>query len=112
MQLLNVFIQLKKKKLIANINLKLQYHCFMTEYLTLNHMSLPKKQNYSSGFFLPHHCVIKESSTTTCLRVVFDGSAKTTSNLSVNDFMLVGFTVQDDLLSIILRFRVNPIVLS
>ena len=28
-------------------------------------------------YYLPHHCVFKEDSTTTKLRVVFDGSAKT-----------------------------------
>ncbi|XP_043591687.1 uncharacterized protein LOC122571690 [Bombus pyrosoma] len=40
------------------------------------------------GYFLPHHGVIKESSQTTKLRVVFDGSAPTTTGVSLNDEIL------------------------
>ena len=46
-------------------------------------------------FYLPHHCVFKEDSTTTKLRVVFDGSAKTTKGVSINDALMVGPVVQD-----------------
>lgn len=101
-----------ERKLLANPGLKSQYDDFMKQYIDLNHMSLSKNQDDDSGFFLPHHCVIKESSSTTRLRVVFDGSAKSTSGLSLNDILFVGPTVQDDLLSIILRFRTHSVVLS
>ncbi|XP_033231561.1 uncharacterized protein LOC117182582, partial [Belonocnema kinseyi] len=62
--------------------------------------------------YLPHHAVFKEGSTTTKLRVVFDGSAKTSSGLSFNDVQRVGPVVQNDLLSITLRFRQYSVVLS
>ncbi|XP_058816959.1 uncharacterized protein LOC131680258 [Topomyia yanbarensis] len=55
--------------------------------------------------------IFKENSTTTKTRVVFDGSAKTSSGLSINDALLVGPVIQDDLLSIILRFRKHPVAL-
>ena len=61
---------------------------------------------------MPHHCVFKEESTTTKLRVVFDGSAKISNGHSLNDALMVGATIQDDLLSIITRFRLHPIALS
>ena len=64
------------------------------------------------NFYLPHHCVFKEASSTTKLRVVFDGSAKTSSGASINDALMVGPVVQDDLFSIILRFRFYKIALS
>jgi hypothetical protein len=35
--------------------------------------------------------------------VVFNASAKTTSSLSLNDLMMIGATIQQDLFSIVLR---------
>ncbi|XP_058816945.1 uncharacterized protein LOC131680243 [Topomyia yanbarensis] len=63
----------------------------------------------SSGieYYLPHHAVLKPDSTTTKLRVVFDASCKTSTGVSLNDALMVGPVVQDDLLDIILRFRLH-----
>ena len=44
---------------------------------------------------MPHHCVLKDASTTTKLRVVFDASAKTTTGLSLNDCLMVGPKLQE-----------------
>ncbi|XP_055527818.1 uncharacterized protein LOC129720381 [Wyeomyia smithii] len=63
-------------------------------------------------YFLPHHAVYKESSSTTKIRVVFDASAKTTSGISLNDALEVGPTVQNDLITILLRFCCYPVVLT
>ena len=63
------------------------------------------QQSKQPCYFLPHHAVFKETSTTTKTRVVFDGSAKTSNGLSLNDILQVGPTVQPDLYSIVLRFR-------
>ena len=40
-------------------------------------------------------------------RQVFDGSAKTTNNLSLNDTLMVGPMIQQDLFSIMVRFRTH-----
>ena len=56
-------------------------------------------------YFLPHHAVIKENSTTTKTRIVFDASCKTSNNLSLNDILLKGPCIQDDLFDILIRFR-------
>ena len=67
----------------------------------------------SKHYYLPHHCVFKEASTTTKLRVVFDGSAKTEpKGPSLNDTLMVGPKIQDDLFDIILRFRLHRVALS
>ena len=71
-------------------------------------MLLPIEKSY----YLSHHCVFKDSSTTTKLRVVFDGSAKTTSGISLNDRLMVGPKIQKDLFSILIRFRMYSVALS
>jgi hypothetical protein len=68
-------------------------------------MQLVKNLPDKSSIYLPHHAVLKESSTTTRLRVVFDASAKTTNNRSLNDNLMCGPTIQRDLFSIVVEFR-------
>lgn len=55
--------------------------------------------------FIPRHAVIKESSTTTKLRVVFDATFKPFFGSSLNDKLMVGPKVQTDVIDIILRWR-------
>ena len=66
----------------------------------------------SKSFYLPHHCDLKESNTTTKLRVVFDASAKTTSGVSLYDNLMLGPKVQKDLFEILIRFRFHKVALS
>ncbi|XP_058840862.1 uncharacterized protein LOC131696333 [Topomyia yanbarensis] len=99
--------KLLEGRLERNHSLKDEYHKFMSEYISLGHMRVASQleQQKIKGYYLPHHPVVKESSTTTKVRVVFDASSKTTSGFSLNDALQVGPVVQDDLLSIVLRFR-------
>jgi len=92
-------------KLDRNPALKAQYSAFLREYIDLGHMSLVTKEPSETQFFLPHHCVRKQESTSTKLRVVFDRSAKTTSGSSLNDLLLAGPTIQQKVFNILLRFR-------
>ena len=66
--------------------LKIAYTEFIKEYIDLGHMSLSSNLDSvsNSQVFLPHHGVWKETSTTTKLRTVFNGSSKTKSGVSVN----------------------------
>ncbi|XP_062710264.1 uncharacterized protein LOC134288685 [Aedes albopictus] len=102
-----------ERRLDRDEKLKEEYHEFMKEYLSLGHMRLVETDdgNHSHTYYLPHHPVIKEESTTTKVRVVFDGSARTSTGFSLNEALCVGPVVQDDLLAIILRFRTYPIAL-
>ncbi|XP_055623657.1 uncharacterized protein LOC129767065 [Toxorhynchites rutilus septentrionalis] len=81
--------ELLEKRLERDPQLKAEYHNFMREYSALGHMRLVKTDaTTSKTFYLPHHPVFKEASTTTKMRVVFDGSArlyKTTYSLSFCD---------------------------
>ncbi|XP_055614978.1 uncharacterized protein LOC129761287 [Toxorhynchites rutilus septentrionalis] len=95
-------------------DLKAQYDAFLDEYEELGHCREIDERNDPPDllkWYLPHHAVLRPSSTTTKCRVVFDASAKV-SGLSLNDVMMTGPTVQSDLLSIIIRFRKFRYVLS
>ena len=62
--------------------------------------------------YLPMHAVKMELSSTTKIRAVFDASAKSSSNVSLNDILLVGPTVHSSLLDVLLRFRLHRIALT
>ncbi|XP_043499936.1 uncharacterized protein LOC122522719 [Polistes fuscatus] len=99
------------KKLNANPELRKEYERTMQEYLTLGHMSLVE-DDPTGGCYLPHHAVIKSTSTTTKVRVVFDASAKNSQGISLNSTLLVGPTIQDTLVEHLLRFRTYRYVLT
>ncbi|XP_062538647.1 uncharacterized protein LOC134206920 [Armigeres subalbatus] len=77
----------------------------------MGHMEKIREEDFSGAalYFLPHHAVLKPDSTTTKLRVVFDATCKTSSGLSLNDGLMIGPVVQDDLISIHAHFRLHRI---
>lgn len=99
-----------ERRLERDPRLKAEYCRFMKEYEDLGHMepvNFPQKGTIC--YYLPHHPVFKEDSTTTKTRIVFDGGAKSSTGISLNDILQVGATVQPDLYSIILRFRTHQV---
>ncbi|XP_062712567.1 uncharacterized protein LOC134289887 [Aedes albopictus] len=102
-----------ERKLDKNEPLKERYQAFMAEFINLGHMRAipPEEKLPPATCFLPHHPVVKESSSTTKVRGVFDASAKTSSGYSLNDALMVGPVLQDELYLIVLRFRRYRIVL-
>ncbi|XP_038106952.1 uncharacterized protein LOC119766466 [Culex quinquefasciatus] len=104
-----------ERKLDKQPELKEQYSQFIREYEQLGHMREIEEapnEDPGSAFYLPHHCVLRPTSTTTKLRVVFDGSAKTSTGVSINDVLRIGPTIQNDLTAILLRFRGFQFVLT
>lgn len=93
--------------------MKSEYVQFMRKYENLGHMEAIKfSASHNKCYFIPHHAVRNPGSSTTKFRVVFDASAKTTSNVSLNDILANGPVLQDDLFSIIVRFRTHRYVFS
>ncbi|CAL1688678.1 unnamed protein product [Lasius platythorax] len=102
-----------ERKFQVNLEFRDQYFEFIREYINLNHMSVVNGSNdVSEPIYLPHHGVICESSTMTKLRVVFDASAKTTSGLALNDTLMVGSNLQDNIIDIVMRFRLPKIAIT
>ncbi|XP_065079455.1 uncharacterized protein LOC135702362 [Ochlerotatus camptorhynchus] len=106
--------QWMQRRLSKNPDLKAQYVDFMAEYIELGHM-VPvdplQDKTHTRSFYLPHHAVLKPSSTTTKCRVVFDGSSKSSTGISLNDCLMVGPTVQDALYAIVIRFCMYEVAL-
>ncbi|XP_044313394.1 uncharacterized protein LOC123037340 [Drosophila rhopaloa] len=102
-----------ERKLSHNPELKRQYHQFMQEYIDQGHMSRLEDIDWNhQHFFIPHHCVLRPQSNSTKLRVVFDASAKSSNGQSLNDILMTGPTIQQDLVTTILSFRLHKYVLS
>ncbi|GFX94755.1 uncharacterized protein TNCV_1636171 [Trichonephila clavipes] len=98
-----------------NPDFEKQYKEFMNEYKSLGHMSLVNSNTHTSDIylnFLPHHAVIKPSSTTTKLKVVFDASCKTTNGTSLNSLLGVDPKLRRDIFEILLNFRIPRIVFT
>ncbi|XP_018397720.1 PREDICTED: uncharacterized protein LOC108775764 [Cyphomyrmex costatus] len=97
----------------THASLKTAYTEFLREYLELDHMRLSDSLDSSRReFFLPHHGVIKDSSSTTKLRVVFKGSQKTNRGMSLNDCLHIGPKLQTELTDIIIRWRRHRFVFA
>lgn len=100
-----------EKRLRNNSALKSQYNEFIQEYITLGHMHQVQNSQTSQAFYLPHHAIIRPSSLSTKLRVVFDASARDVNGISLNSTLHVGPTIQQDLISILLRWRKHKIAI-
>ncbi|GFX46324.1 DUF1758 domain-containing protein [Trichonephila clavipes] len=101
------------EKLNKNNTMGTLYKELMNEYELLGHMEEIKNETLDKiNYYIPHHSVYKPEKTSTPLRVVFDASAKTTSGFSLNSILLNGGIIQQDLFSIVSRFRKHEYVFS
>ena len=111
-QALKRFLSLEWR--LHSLNLYDDYSGVINEYLSSGHAEgIPVNELNkppSETFYLPHHAVHKES-TTTPVRVAFDGSMKSSNGVSLNDRLHVGPTVHSPLNDVLIRFRKHPYVL-
>ncbi|XP_055590386.1 uncharacterized protein LOC129742509 [Uranotaenia lowii] len=105
-----------ERRFVVQPEFKRLYSGFMSEYLELGHMELVPNdevmKDSAKCYYLPHHAVMKEDSTTTKLRVVFDASCATASGVSLNDRLMAGPNNNADLFSVLLRFRTYKVAFS
>lgn len=101
-----------KKQFDRNPQIKQQYFEFIQEYIDLGHAEIMQGDAVEDqAYYIPHHPVIKPSSTTTKLRVVFNASSKTSNQLSLNDILMTGPNIQTDLRTLLIRFLIHKYVL-
>ena len=99
-------------KLLKNLEMAQDYQATITSYLQQGYIrKLPDDEmKQVSGWLLPHFPVFRPERQTTKTRIVFDASAKH-KGVSLNDEILPGPKLQNDLMDILLQFRRNPIAL-
>jgi hypothetical protein len=78
------------------------YKAVIEEYLQSGIVQIVEPQDVNSAngnltYYLPHHPVIRKGKQTTKLRIVFDASALSPSQLSLNDVLLPGPNLNPDL---------------
>lgn len=101
-----------ERKFAKNSEFKTEYVKFMQEYFQLGQMRrVTEHSSDKLRVFLPHHAVMKESSTTTKTRIVFNASCQYAQGKSLNDALYKGLVIQTDLFTIILRFCCHVYVL-
>ena len=92
------------------------FHLGLDEYRVLGHAELVPEAELLKPkgeiFYHPTHGVIKESSSTTKLRIVFDGSAISLNGHSLNDILLQGPSLYPLLTTVIAQFRSHKIGMS
>ncbi|GFX78229.1 integrase catalytic domain-containing protein [Trichonephila clavipes] len=81
------------------------YEKFLQEYEDLGHMREIKADGSGVSFYMPHHGVYRPEKSTTKMRTVFNASSPSTSGKSLNSIQFNGGLVQEDLFSIMVRFR-------
>lgn len=101
-------LSLMTRRFERNGDFRTLYCDFMREYRALDHMSpaeteLPAVRKRIC--YLPHHGVLRGSGATAKIRVVFNGSLRTTAGDSLNDFLLTGPNLLLSLPDILMRWR-------
>ncbi|XP_075167666.1 uncharacterized protein LOC142239781 [Haematobia irritans] len=100
-----------EKKLEDCPDLREEYVRTMDELISMGHMvkvALEKQANY----YMPHSAVVRETSLTSKVRVVFDASSKTSNGKSLNDILLMRPRLQRDIFDIITKWRSWQFVIS
>ncbi|XP_044574182.1 uncharacterized protein LOC123258378, partial [Drosophila ananassae] len=98
-----------ERRLQRNQDLREKYIKFMQEYISLGHMHEIRTPSFDSGnfFYLPHHPIVGRK-----LRIVCDGSFKDANGVALNDVLHIGPSIQRNLFSVCLRFRMYRYVFS
>ena len=103
------------KRLEQNSEIFKAYDQVIRDQLVNNRKIIEKvSENQSENpreFFLPHRLVIGQNAESTKLRVVYDASAKSESEYSLNDCLEKGPSLQNKLWDILIRTTFRPVIL-
>ena len=88
------------------------YVDFMNEFKTLKHIRKisPTSVGPPLACYIPHHGIVKLKTGIQKIRVVFNGSSRTSSNTSLNDILHTGQKLQIDITDTLLYFRSHRFV--
>lgn len=104
------FFQLERK-LERDPSLKKLYSDYIDEMLKRGYLRKCDSNNVKQAYYLPHHPVFKKS-VTTKVRPVFNASVKSSNGISLNDILITGPRLQEELFNILVRFRKHKVAFS
>lgn len=110
-----VRMQQLEKRLEKDENLARAYRESIQDAINQKHLRLCTPEEVAdkkNAYFMPHHPVVKASSTTTKVRPVFDASAKSSNGFSLNDRLMIGPTVQPTIFEILIKWRMFQIAFT
>ncbi|GFY36465.1 uncharacterized protein TNCV_26631 [Trichonephila clavipes] len=87
------------------------YRDFIHEYIpTCGRLKevVAENDNSEIAYYMPYHGVLRPEKSTTKLRVVFNATNPTSNGLSLNSIQYNGRLVQNDLFTIMIKFREHP----
>lgn len=86
----------------------------MRDYLDSEYVEIVRQSAPTDGrvYYLPHPGVVTLDSETTKLRLVFDASSKCTNEIALIETLLSGPKLQQDIISILLRFKPGAVALT
>lgn len=102
---------LLEKRFRKSPDLKKEYTRVIKDYIEQNHIEIipERERNIKKSVYLPHHAVVRNDKETSKTRVVFDASCKGNNNISLNDELLVGPQLQEDLRNLLMRWRTKQV---
>ena len=93
-----------------------QFRLAVKEYFVMDHAEVVPETDLTRPkgdcYYLPMHGVVKESSSTTKLRIVFDVSALTTSGNSLNDSRIPGPCMYPAIPDLLIKFRTHKVAMT
>ena len=101
------------QKLKGNDDILKEYHQIIQDQLENEIIeAAPDTPTGERVFYMPHRAVIREDAETTKLRIAFDASAKQCNkDVSLNDCLHTGPSLQPHLQDVLVRNRLKPIAL-
>lgn len=104
---------LSLERKLQDPELRASYNEVIQEHIDNGYLSEvpPNSEDYSQGYFIPHHAVVRHDKSSTKVRVVLDASAKCHNDVSLNDILHTGPNLQADIFVLLLNFRLFAIAL-
>lgn len=85
-----------------------KYDDIFQDYLAQGILEMAPKETPYLRHYLCHRCIIQKNR----IRIVFDGSAVTSSGHCINDLIYKGPPLQRNIIKLLLNFRINPVAIT
>ncbi len=113
-QAISRLISHERSKAMSNSTIREQYLAQLQDWLKNDFVeevttTTPKTDR---AFYLPHFAVIRMDKTSSQIRTVMDGAAKTKGGTCLNDFIYKGPKLINNLVEVLLRFRHKPVTIT